>query len=141
MKSIDTKETGDLLSILVKYYLLSCSLFACTDCFCSSLTQRLKCRLQTAKNSWNSGVHFFYWGFFYLNDLLNWIIYLSLFCLSYRNEIAIRNAYSVLSSLPPLDLGPEPNYEMWSENGDFILLIFSKLFCINHFRWIIWFLT
>ncbi|XP_078163578.1 LOW QUALITY PROTEIN: CCAAT-binding factor [Carex rostrata] len=37
--------------------------------------------------------------------------------LKFRNEIAIRNAYSVLSSLPPLDLGPEPNYEMWSENG------------------------
>ncbi|KAF3340301.1 nucleolar complex protein 4 B isoform X2 [Carex littledalei] len=37
--------------------------------------------------------------------------------LKFRNEIAIRNAYSVLSSLPPLDLGPEPNFEMWSENG------------------------
>ncbi|KAJ4811752.1 Nucleolar complex protein 4 [Rhynchospora pubera] len=34
-----------------------------------------------------------------------------------KNEAAIRNAYSVLSGVPPLDLSPEANYEMWSEHG------------------------
>ncbi|KAJ3671571.1 hypothetical protein LUZ60_007650 [Juncus effusus] len=35
----------------------------------------------------------------------------------YRNDMAIRHLYAILSSFPPLDFSKEPNYEMWTEQG------------------------